>query len=84
MSNSYFIVRYDGVHGPLTEEEVLERITPDEAGDTYYGHGLRFLTKLPDLGEFSERDVVVLRGSIVVPTPKTVVQTFSLHGGSER
>lgn len=82
--SGYFVVRYDGVRGPFTEQELLEKISPDADGYTQYGSDLRFHSKVPDCGEFGVRDIVILRGSVILPKPKTVVQTFELPGDRDR
>lgn len=88
MKEGYFVIRSseDGtsVDGPLTDIELLKRITPDKHGDTYYGPELTFLEKVPefDHGCFwnvnDENPMLIIKGSVVVPQPKTVVSTFKL------
>lgn len=85
---SYFILKSgeDGtsIDGPFTEAEVLQRITPDKHGDTYYGH-TGFHSAIPDSDKGYWCDdgckLLVIRGEIVVPTPKSKVVEWSLETG---
>jgi len=77
---SYFILKCDedgvSIDGPLTEAEVLKKITPDEDGCAYYGADLKFLKKVPgqDKGDWRAPDgsLLIIKGKIVAPK---VVQT---------
>lgn len=78
---SYFILRTcdDGpsFKGPLTEDEVLKRITPNKDGETYYGPNLKFVTSVPDL-DSSEKAILIIRGEIIVPKVAEVVTKMAL------
>jgi hypothetical protein len=65
----------------LTWPELLARLTPDDHGETYYGELEGFHKKLPQIdgGYFSSLasdKLLVIRGEIVTPQPKKVVQSY--------
>ena len=75
------------IDGPLTTAEIQRRITPDKDGETYYGTNPIFADKMPHTadGHFNDsrfpdagRIVVILRGSIIVPTPVARVTEYKL------
>lgn len=79
----------DGISitGPYTAAEVQKKITPDEHGETWYGSNPTFADKMPHTedGHFNDsrfpdagRIVVILRGSIIVPTPVARVTEYKL------
>lgn len=82
----YFLIRCgdDGtVVEELSEETLLERITPDKDGEGYYGDELTFLSKIPynDKGYWNteaENSAVVIKGEIIVPKPINVVKKYKL------
>lgn len=60
----------------LTREELVRRLKPNEFGDAYYGRRI-ILDRLPkDLGSFA--DLVIIKGAVVVPTPKQVATEFDV------
>lgn len=67
---------------PLTEAELLSRITPDAEGYTYYGSKLTFLDKIPDSdGGYwmaPEGSIVIIKGEIIQPKPVSIVTKFAL------
>lgn len=77
---SYFIlstsVDGSGFDGPLTEGEVLKRITPSKNGETYYGHQ-KFLKSVPDLNS-SKDGILIIKGEIIVPKATEVVTKMTL------
>jgi len=83
MSN-YFIIRgtEDGIKiNQLSKKELLERITPDENGEHYYGDKeLKFLDYIPAIedGYFNEYGIVIIKGDIVIPESKIIVKTYSI------
>jgi hypothetical protein len=83
MPKTYFIISQGSemhVAGPLTEAEVLRRITPDADGETYYGRDKKFLPAIPKEGVeyLGENDLVIIRGEITVPRPVTTVTKFKV------
>lgn len=82
----YFVVRSgeDGtsIDGPISEAELLKRITPNEHGETYYGLRHGFHVRIPpnDKGYWSEKEgeecLLIIRGKIVVP--QVVAVKFAL------
>lgn len=86
MNEGYFIVRSteDGtrIEGPLTESEVISRITPDRQGWAYYGENLEFLDRVPESDNgcwcVGGNPVLVIKGSIVVPQPVSAVTQYRL------
>ena len=69
----------------LTREELLERITPDEDGETYYGgeDGLVFLDEIPDSDKGCWRDVpdnavLIIQGEIIKPRITKVATKYEL------
>jgi len=78
---SYFILRTcdDGpsFSGPMTEDEVLKRITPNKHGETHYGPNPKFLKEVPSL-DSSERALLIIRGEIIVPKVAEVVTKMTL------
>ena len=81
----YFMIRNsDGdTHiEPLTREELMKRITPDEDGNTYYGHidNITFLDAIPedtDTNYWGE-GIIIIKGDIVTPRPKEVVKSLEI------
>ena len=76
------------IKGPMSAEELLKRITPDEDEEE---EDSIFLDKVPDFdsgyfsfpgktpGEAQDLNpVLIIKGSIVVPQPKKVVATYAL------
>ena len=65
----------------LTKEEVLERVS-----ESYYGEGMKWLDTFPGLSDnmfdIDQRDSylygVIIKGNVILPRPKTVVQTYQL------
>lgn len=85
MKTGYFVIRgtEDGVRidGPLPEAELLKRITPNpnEEGYTYYGKELEFSDVMPkDFNYCDSSLLVIIKGEIVVPKPKQVVNTYEI------
>lgn len=86
--DGYFIVRSgeDGtdIVGPLTEAQVLERITPSpKHGDTYYGTNLSILDQIPDSDKGCwmtrhDNPMVIIKGRIIVPKAKQVATEYEL------
>ena len=84
---SYFLIRSgeDGTRiQQLTEKQLLQQIEPDENGDYYYGAQLEFLKEIPesDKGfwiDVNDNAAVLIKGEIVVPKQKTVVQRYELE-----
>ncbi len=78
---NYFILRtsHNGarLHGPMTELDVLTKITPSKDGETFYGPDLKFLTSVPDL-DSTERAILIIRGEIVVPKAVEVITKMTL------
>lgn len=62
-------------------ESVLETITADEYGDTYYGDvsKLKFLTELKDLQNLDFYELIIIKAEVIVPKPKRVVQSFKIE-----
>jgi hypothetical protein len=85
---SYFILTSseDGISiaGPLSESHVMAKIKERHED---YDIAPRFYDEVPDMdkGCFCERDneegMLIIKGSIVVPTPKTSVTEWSLPSG---
>jgi hypothetical protein len=84
--HSYFIVRSteDGTNINLVSgQELLDRITPDQDGETYYGSELVFLDSIPATSkghwdDTPDNAVLIIRGEIVKPMPVDVVRKFKL------
>lgn len=84
--HSYFIVRSTGDGTSiscLSEQELLDRITPDEDGETYYGGELTFLGDIPSSSkgywdDTPDNAVLIIRGEIIKPVPVDVVRKFEL------
>lgn len=92
---SYFIIHSgeDGisVSEPLSADEVKDRVTPDENGDTYYGT-TGFHEEVPDQSdghfwsstptadgaEDPADKLLIIKGSIVVPQAVEVVTKFDV------
>ena len=67
----------------VSEEELLERITPDEEGQTYYECGIKFLKKMPQSSDGwiacnEEISMLILKGEVVIPEAVEVVKKFLL------
>lgn len=84
---SYFILwcSEDGlrIDGPFAQDELLARITPDQDGGTYYNR-TGFYSAIPesDKGYWLEREgsekLLIIKGDVVVPTPKQTVVEWEL------
>ena len=60
----------------LTKEELLLRLKPDADGYSYYGKK-KVLSEPPEeIDNFI--DLLIIKGDIVVPKPKTVVKEWEL------
>lgn len=87
MTKSYFLITCgeDGIDiEQLSEGDVLNRITPDEDGSTYYGEPLEFLTKVPevDKGYFfntGESSALLIEGRLIKPKAVKVETKFTLE-----
>lgn len=83
---AYFIIRSgeDGTNiEELTMREILDRISPDEDGEYYYGNELMFLEKIPedDKGYWigvPENATVIIEGKIVIPKKIEVTTKYEL------
>ena len=76
MPESYFIIAGSedgGCHMErVSKEECLQRISGD-----YYGSRRKILNRLPeDICNFT--DLVIIKGEIIVPKPKTVVTEYEI------
>ena len=64
------------------ETELLQRIIPDEDGDTYYGGNLVFLDRIScNDGYFydcPENSILIIKGEIVVPKAVQTVIRYEL------
>ena len=70
----------------LTADQVLNRITPDEDDDTYYGPDPVFCASVPncDGGYFTgtaDNMILLIRGEIVVPKVVKVATRYQLTDG---
>lgn len=63
----------------MDEQELLDRIIPDEDWEYYYGDAPKFVQSLDwEDTEGRENEMLIIKGEIVVPTPTKVVQTYTL------
>ncbi len=73
----YFILNSseDGIsiNGPLTKEQVLDRLD-----ENYYGE-VNFLNDIPNDFIDSGSGMVIIKGQIVLPKPKQVVQSYEVE-----
>jgi len=81
--NYYIVTNSDGdirFQKYANASEVIEAITPDESGDSYYGDvsRLTFGTNLDNLDYMGERELIILKGEVIVPRPKDVVRSFEI------
>lgn len=81
----YFIitVNEDGTKiEQITEGKLIERITPDEFGNLYYGKEVRFLDNIPRWNDgyldMEYGDVIIIKGDYVIPKAKQVVTKYEL------
>jgi hypothetical protein len=88
-TKEYFIIHSSEsgiqIEGPLTQSEVLKKITPDEDGVTWYGRLGSFHAQVPEIedGYFTkqgddETRLLVIKGRIVIPAAKTVTTAYEL------
>ena len=72
----YFVLRSDEdetkIDGPFTKTELLNRITPDDEGVTWYGETLKFTARIPesDGGCWIAPEgtaIIIIKGRIVIP-----------------
>ena len=86
MSGEKYYVIHSGEDGldvdELSQEELLERIKPDEQGEVYYGGEL--LTKLPEINDgyiagHGDRAFFIIKGKIISPKAKKVVTEFEVE-----
>ena len=82
----YYLIR-SGEDGTsireVDREKLLKDIAPNEDGETEYGPNLTFLSAIPDADKGywrvqSENPAILIKGIIIVPKPKTIVQTFDI------
>lgn len=70
------------IDGPMSDKEVLTRITPDNEGTTYYGRNIHFLVRIPhsDKGYWIAEDnsMIIIRGDITVPKVVTTAVKYEL------
>jgi hypothetical protein len=79
----YFVLTRSGddfeITGPLTESELLEYL---DRYPTDYETEPRFYEGVPNiLRQRGEEGILIIKGSIVVPTPKTTVTSWALPSG---
>ena len=85
--SGYFIASSgeDGttIQGPLSVDEVKERITPDKDGYSYYGENVKFLDHVPDSDKgywhCDDGEILILKGEIVIPKTKEMVTRFCIE-----
>lgn len=79
MADRYFVLSgsEDGVYFDcITREEMLKRLTPDKWGGLYYGDK-PIASEVPkSLDCFT--GLLIIKGEIVVPRPKTTVTEYEL------
>lgn len=83
MSQAYFVLRMsdDGevsFDGPLSSDELVERITPDKDGETCYGRRLEFADHVPGFLGLLDGKILILKGAVVVPQPVQTVTEYRL------
>jgi hypothetical protein len=62
----------------VDKEELLKRITPDEHGETYYGHR-EIRDTLPMFRDLQAKaGIYIIKGDLVIPRPAEVVKTFEV------
>jgi len=74
---SYFIINNsdgDTYVEKVDRNELLNRLNDRE----YYGYNVNFLDKIPndDTNYWRENDILIIKGKILVPKPKTVIKEF--------
>ena len=67
---------------PVSKETLMKEITPDEDGNTDYGHidNITFLDAIPedtDTNYWGE-GILIIKGEVVTPRPKEVVKTLEI------
>ncbi len=82
MIRRFFVLKGgpDGLRleGPIGETELLNRITPNERGENYYGDIKVFLGRIPDSEYMQEDELLIIEGEVIVPKTKQVVQEYEL------
>ena len=67
---------------PVSKETLMKEITPDEDGNTDYGHidNITFLDAIPENTDtnYWGSGILIIKGDIVTPKPKKVVETFEI------
>jgi len=79
----YFIISNsdgDTSVDPVTKEELIKRITPEEGeGENYYGN-CGFLSKIDDIDtNYWGDNILIIKGEIIAPRPKEIVKTFDVE-----
>ena len=81
----YFVIRNsDGdTHvEPMSKEELMKGITPNEDGDTDYGHidNVTFFDKIHEDNDtnYWGEGILIIKGEVVTPKPKKVVETYEI------
>lgn len=67
---------------PVSKETLMKEITPDDDGNTDYGHidNITFLDAIPedtDTNYWGE-GILIIKGEIVTPKPKEVVRSLEI------
>ena len=82
---SYFILNSSEDGTSIEQVDVdglIQRITPDSEGYTYYGQNLSFLDKVPEQDKGSwyakEGAILIIHGEIVIPKAKEVAIRYEL------
>ena len=82
---SYFIVTSNEGGTKVVQiafDELLERITPNKDGETYYGDKPEFLSEVPEFEggywQAGNQALLIIKGEIVVPKPVDVIKKYTL------
>ncbi len=65
----------------LDKEVLIERITPNERGDTYYGDNepLNFLQAMPDKHNNGEYGIFIVKAEVCIPEPIEVRMAYKIN-----
>ena len=79
---SYFIIRNSGGDtrvDQVSKEELLKRIQPEEDEERCYYGRIGFLGKIEDSDtNYWGDNILIIKGEIVTPKPKIVIETFDV------
>jgi hypothetical protein len=81
MKETYFVIspnEGDVMIHPMSQEELIKKLEEE-----WWGSSVTFINssnkRMSDLNDWNHTDIMIIKGSVVVPQPKEVVKTYVIE-----